>query len=141
MSHASSIGYKSTQSCPALQNYENDDSYWKLMSAMTQMAKNHGNKIVCCSNILSHIQCWKYQSLGYNDYRTTSKSWLLVVHMNKIRCRYLLIKLANWDLKVLFIYQQEASVYLICQAQSHPMFIEKLLNVSETINGLLVSYR
>ncbi|VDH90623.1 Hypothetical predicted protein [Mytilus galloprovincialis] len=45
LSHASSIGYKSTQSCPALQNYENDDSYWKLMSAMTKIAKCHGKTV------------------------------------------------------------------------------------------------
>ncbi|XP_063430130.1 1-deoxyxylulose-5-phosphate synthase YajO-like [Mytilus trossulus] len=45
LSHASSVGYKSTQSCPALQNYENDDSYWKLMAAMTKMAESHGKTV------------------------------------------------------------------------------------------------
>ncbi|XP_052104909.1 1-deoxyxylulose-5-phosphate synthase YajO-like [Mytilus californianus] len=45
LSHASSIGYKSTQSCPSLHSYENDDSYWKLMAAMTKMAESHGKTV------------------------------------------------------------------------------------------------
>lgn len=43
LSYASNVGYKSTQSCPALSSYENDESYWNLMATLEKISSNHGN--------------------------------------------------------------------------------------------------
>lgn len=55
LSYASNVGYKSTQSCPALSSYENDESYWNLMATLEKISRNHGNIYIIVFNVIKQI--------------------------------------------------------------------------------------
>lgn len=55
LSYASNVGYKSTQSCPALSSYENDESYWNLMATLENISSNHGNIYIIVVNVIMQM--------------------------------------------------------------------------------------
>lgn len=119
LSYASNVGYKSTQSCPALSSYENDESYWNLMATLEKISSNHGKTIsqvalrwILQKNIVSSViigatsvQQLEENMISGSGWKLSTDEMLELDRMSEVDNQYVQNQGVVWKSKARIMYQ------------------------------------